>query len=224
MFNGIMSNKKTNSAYAPGPHVVTGLTSNGGGQCLANNTSPSPDTMAFPPDDCFGPGIPCPYGGGRFGDGMWEDGRELYVSTNYGLPIAQDPHKKDFEAPSKTVKTRFEYYKSEVAKANGGAILAGRSEDGLSQCSPPANRSEDINRRVFIAAGIDCTGVSFGGADTNVAVEKYYEVFLLQPVGGGNGNTAGFDLFVEVIGEAGGDGAGNSQELSIFRNVVELYR
>lgn len=224
MFNGVMSNEKNNRAYAPGPHVVSGLTSNGNGQCLSNNTSPSPDTMAFPADDCFGSGLPCPYGEGRFGDGNWSNGRVDYVATNYGLAISDDPHAFDHASPSTAVRTRFEYYKSEIAKANGGAILNGRSEDGLSQCSNPNFRSDDINRRVFIAAGIDCSGVDFSGNATNVSVEKYYEVFLLQPVGGGNGNTSGFDLFVEVIGEAGGNGSGNSSELSIFRNVVELYR
>jgi hypothetical protein len=223
MFNGVMSNKKNDPAYAPGPHVVTGLTSTGGGQCLAANTEASPDTMAFPPDDCFGSALGCPNGGGRFGDGNWDNGRDTYVDINYGTPSGASGTSDPFAAAS----TRFEYYKAEVENAGAsGNILTGRSENGRPQCSQ--HQSDDVNRRVFIAAGINCDpsngGMEVNGAETNVPVAQYFEVFLLRPVGEGSGSPAAFDLHVEVIGPAGGDGTGNSEEAGIFRNVVELLR
>jgi Flp pilus assembly protein TadG len=219
MFNGVLSNKKNDPAYAPGPHVVSGLTSTGGGQCLANNTEPSPDTMAFPPDDCFGSALGCPNGGGRFGDGNWNNGRDDYVDINYGTPSGTAGTTDPFAGAS----TRFEYYKEEIASAGeDGPILTDRSEDGRAQCSQ--HRSDNVNRRVFIAAAIDCAANTINGAATNVPVEQYFEVFLLRPVGEGTGSPATFDLHVEVIGPAGGDGAGNANDAGIFRNVVELYR
>jgi hypothetical protein len=198
---------------------VSGLTSTGGGQCLGNNTDPSPDTMAFPPDDCFGSALGCTNGGGRFGDGNWNNGRDAYVDINYGTPSGTAGTTDPFAGAG----TRFEYYKAEVENAGAdGPILTDRSEDGRPQCSQ--HESDNINRRVFIAAGIDCAANGINGAATGVPVEQFYEVFLLQPVGAGSGSPATFDLHVEVIGPAGGDGAGNADDAGIFRNVVELYR
>ena len=224
MFNGVLSNKKNDPAYAPGPHVVAGLQSNGGGQCLGNNTDPSDDTMAFPPDDCFDDGD-CPNGGGRFGDGIWSDGRNQYVNMNYGTPPGAlgttDQFTTNFAGDA--VTTRFDYYKAEVENAGANSpILTGRSENGRPKCSQ--HDDDNVNRRVFIVAGIDCAANGINGAATGVPVEQFYEVFLLKPVGAGNGSPATFDLHVEVIGPAGGDGAGNADDAGIFRNVVELYR
>lgn len=219
MFNGVLSNKKNDPAYAPGPHVVSGLTPNGGGQCVGNNPDVSPDTMAFPPDDCFSSLTGCPNGGGRFGDANWGTGRDDYVNINYGDPSGTlntpDPHGD--------AGTRFEYYKAEIEAAGAtDDILSGRSETGRPQCSQ--HQDDNINRRVFIAAGVDCAANGINGAATDVPVEQFYEVFLLQPVGAGTGSPATFDLHVEVIGPAGGDGAGNADDAGIFRNVVELFR
>ena len=223
IFNENMNSKKSDPNYAPGPHTVSGLKPTGGGQCIGNNAEISTDTMAFPPDDCFASNI-CPYGGGRFsgGTGEWSDtGRTLYVNTNYG-----DPAGTSTNDPHLSAKTRFEYYKEEVAKAqeNNQAILPDRPDDnGSVQCSPPANMVDDINRRVFIVAGLDCSGGDITGRE-RVKPVKYYEVFLLRPVGTGKGNEEKFDLYVEVIGAVGGDTAGNSDEAALFRTVVDLLR
>jgi hypothetical protein len=219
MFNGVLSNKKNDPAYAPGPHVVSGLTPIGGGQCVGNNPDVSPDTMAFPPDDCFSSPLGCPNGGGRFGDTNWNNGRTDYVNINYGAPSGTlntpDPHAG--------ATTRFEYYKAEIeAAGESNDILSNRTETGRAQCSQ--HQDDNINRRVFIAAGVDCAANGINGAATGVPVEQFYEVFLLKPVGAGTGTPATFDLHVEVIGPAGGDGAGNTDDAGIFRNVVELFR
>jgi Flp pilus assembly protein TadG len=221
MFNGIMSNLKTNPHYSPGPHVVSGLTSTGGGQCLKNNPEPSTDTMAFPPDDCFGPPNTCDDGEeGRFGNGDWDDGLIAYVNKNYGTPPDTVGTIDPFGAPG---ITRFEYYKAEVNAAGASSdILTGRSETGRAQCA--SDSIDNVNRRVFIAAGIDCADAGIQGAATNVPVKEYFEVFLIRPVGAGTGSPAKFDLFVEIIGSAGGGGAGSAEDSGMFRDVVELYR
>ena len=83
------------------------------------------------------------------------NGRALYMTTNYGAPVV----------PGLTATTRYGIYKQEVALAGGAGsntpILTGRSETGRSQCSNSV--IEDVERRVFVAAGIDCTANSIQG-------------------------------------------------------------
>lgn len=222
IYNENMNSKKNDPNYAPGPHTVSGLKPKGGGQCIGNNAELTGDTMAFPPDDCFATNS-CPYGDGRFsGNSEWAgSGRTLYINTNYG-----DPAGSTTVDPFSSATTRFQFYKEEVAKAKatGKPILPNRSADnGGVQCSPEANKSADPNRRVFIVAGLDCSGGDVKGRNTVVPV-KYYEAFLLSPVGKGSGKEDKFDLFVEIVGEVGGDTAGDADEAALFRTVVDLLR
>lgn len=87
MWGTIMKSKRNDPAYAPGPHVISGLVKKGGGggSCIGQNPDPSPDTMAFPPDDCFASTC-TEVTSGRIGDGDWTTGRTLYMNTNYGTP------------------------------------------------------------------------------------------------------------------------------------------
>ncbi|MDW4499971.1 pilus assembly protein TadG-related protein [Sulfitobacter sp. D35] len=212
MFSAMMSGKKNNPAYAPGPHVVKGLKNkSGNGQCVGNNSEPTGDTMAFPEDDCF---PTC--ANGRFGDGTWTAGRQSYVDTNYD---GTDPF-----AGAPGVVTRYDYYRAEIAAAGpGGQILApSKSESGRPQCSNSV--INDPDRRVFVAAGIDCAANPINGAKTDVPVREFFRVFLLRPVGHAATSPPNFDLWVENIGSAGGNGAGASSISGVFRDVVQLYR
>lgn len=210
MFTGIMTGKRSNPHYAPGPHVIKGLVPQGGGSCAGTNANPSPDTVPFPPDDCFSAGT-CPTGGGRIGNGSWAGGRATYVATNYGAGNDPDPQ----------ARTRYQLYLSEIGKAAGGAILTGRAETGRPSCST-APTIQDPDRRVFVAAGIDCDANPINGAETHVPVKEFFKIFLLQPVGNSTVSPPVFDLWVEVVGSAGG--AGSSVENGYFRDVVVLYR
>jgi hypothetical protein len=236
MYNGTMSKNRGNPIYAPAPQRITGLVSasgggndngnggdndNGGGnQCLGNNTELSVDSMAFPPDTCHGDGT-CD----RFGDGEWD--RDAYIATNYGLDpdLAMSSGGK-FEGAS----SRFEYYLKEIADAQpNGRILPESNPDSTTdaQMCSTVEPSDNPNRRVFIAAGIDCDENNIQGSAENVPVEEYYEIFLIRPVGDGTGSSGAtntFDMYVEVIGSAGGDGSGDADDGGIFRSVVELYR
>jgi Flp pilus assembly protein TadG len=218
IFTGIMNSKRNDPKYGPGPHVISGLNPGGGGngngkgnggpQCLGNNAVASTDTMPFPPDDCF---PSC----GRIGDGNWSAGRAAYVAMNH-----------DGTDPAPLVSTRYEMYKAEIAAAGGPSsnapILNGKSETGRRQCSPTT--VPDIDRRVFIAAGIDCAANPINGAATNVPVKEFFKVFLMRPVGDSTSSPPVFDLWVEVVGSAGGNGAGTSSLGGMFRDVVELVR
>ena len=205
MYTGALSSKKTSADYPPAPNVIKGIIPKGGGSCIGNTSNPSPNSAALPRDACFAAGT-C----GRIGDGIWTAGRATYVAKNYG---ATDPHP--------TANTRYKYYLAEIARAGGGAastaILTARAETGRKQCS--AFQSPDPDRRVVIAAGIDCTANPIQGNTTGIPVNEFYRLFLTEPVGVGSGNS--FDIFVEVVGsaETGSSGTGG-----IFHDVVQLYR
>jgi hypothetical protein len=191
-----------------------------GNQCLGNNTELSAESMAFPPDTCHGTGT-CD----RFGDGEWD--RDTYIETNFGLdPDLATASGGKFEDAS----SRFEYYLKEIADAApDGRILPASNPDSTTdaQMCSTVEPSENPYRRVFIAAGIDCAENNIQGSAENVPVEEYFEVFLIRPVGDGSGSSGAtntFDMYVEVIGSAGGDGSGDADDGGIFRTVVELYR
>jgi len=224
MYQGALNNESNNPVYAPAPNVIKGLTPGGGGgngnggngngngnQCLGNNVAVSTDTRPIPRDDCFGTGT-C---NGRFGNGDWSAGRTEYVQFNYG---GIDPH------PSAT--SRWEYYLAEVAAAGGANgtndILTGRSETGRPACSN--QQSGDVRRRIVVAAAIDCTTYPLNGFETGVPVEEFVEIFLTEPVSNDGGSPAQVEIHAEVVGSAGGDGAGASNLDGIFRDIVQLYR
>ena len=206
IYKAVMNGKKNDADYAPAPNVIKGIVPQGGGSCIGNNEDISPDTLGMPRDDCFGSGT-C----GRYGDGTWTAGRVDYVNANYG---GLDPH------PS--ANTRYEYYLEEIDAASGGDILSGLAETGRPICSPHV--SNDPDRRVVIAAGIDCDAYAIGGAATNVPVQEFFKIFLTEPVGDDGLSPPKLDIWGEIVGSAGGPGAGTGGTGGIFRDVVQLYR
>lgn len=216
MYQAIMNGKKNDPAYAPAANVIKGVVPKGGGMCVGNNPPASPNTMALPKDDCFAAGT-C----SRFGDGNWSTGRQQYVNWNYS---GSDPYSGAL--------TRYEYYLAELGTAAGSPILSGTGwngqplqESGRPQCSP--NVSPDPDRRVVIAAAINCDtngdgNPDFNGRSASVPVEEFFRLFLTQPVGTNGASPPTLDLWAEVVGSAGG--AGSSTMGGIFRDVVQLYR
>lgn len=218
----------------------------GGGVCLGNNVDPSSDSMAFPPDPCHASGACAAFGGTD-----WN--RDLYASKNYkpfgsetGPTFSQiateggalgDMAEQLEPGQLASDATRFQVYLREHEMAmktfneasgtfgNGLPSFNNDYEDNICAQTTP---SDNPNRRVFIIAGINCDesngGTRINGAKKGVPVDEYYEVFLMEPVGTGNGGASNFDLFVEMIGPAGGDGSGTEDDGGIFRVVVELLR
>jgi len=241
IYNSTMNKNKDNEVFAPALHRVTGYANSKGnnndaavevsGQCLSNQIAPSDNSMAFPPDPCHG--TTC----GAFGESStW--GVEAYVAANYGTE--EDPvtfanllDNEYFKTVPATNPTRFDVYKAEHEAAAAAYEDSDASTDEGS-LSPNVDLSGGTcatttpslnpNRRVFIAAGIDCDANAINGAKKGVPVKEYYEVFLMGPVGIANGGSGNFDLHVEMIGPAGGDGTGNDDDGGIFRVVVELLR
>jgi Flp pilus assembly protein TadG len=202
IYNATMNSARNDPKFAPAPHVVSGYRPHNG-QCIGNNALVSTNSAALPVDDCFASGT-C----ARFGNGTWTNGRQTYVQTNYGTT---DPHL--------LAQTRYEYYLAELSAAGGGLssapILAGRHETGRPRCS--ANRSPDPARRVLVAAAVDCTANPVQGRTRDVPAREFVEVFMLRPIGL-DGTS---DVWVEVLGSAGGSAAGNESD-ALVRDVVRL--
>lgn len=236
LYNASMNGAKNNPVYAPAPNVIKGIVPNGGGSCIGNNEALSPNTIGLPRDDCFGAGNCNTANGGqgeRYGTGIWD--RDHYFSTNYApfdgtVPPAIQGW-LNANAANAAAPTRYEVYRAEIEVA--GDILVGDAagdghdgnsiaESGRPICNTTTNPAVDYSRRVVVVAGINCGAPnSISGAASNVPVQEYFKVFLTEPASNtGSGNT--FDMWGEVIGTAGGEGAGN--DAGLFRNFVQLYR
>lgn len=107
--------------YAPGQHAIRGrVPANSGEVCAPSQESP--DTMAFPLDDCHATGCV----DGPFGDGNWESGRDEYVATNYSLAGADNDDIEDgtfFDFPFEPL-TRYQFHFLEVERARNGGVLS----------------------------------------------------------------------------------------------------
>lgn len=210
IYKATMNGKRTDPNYRPAPNVIKGIVPKGSGSCIGNSEKASPNTIALPRDDCFKSGT-C----SRIGNGTWTTGRASYESTNYGTRRLSVP----------AGATRYEYYLAEIASAGGGGskapILTGRAETGRAICAPAA--SPDPERRVVIAAGIDCTAHPISGRTNDVPVEEFFRMFLTEPVGQDASSPPKIDLWVEVIGSAQGNG-GSGGTGGIIHDVVQLYR
>jgi len=207
IYKSIMNGKKNDPAYAPAPNVIKGIVPKGGGTCIGNTAELSPNTAGLPRDDCFADNS-CD----RFGDGVWASGRTTYVTRNYA---GDDPHPEAL--------TRYDYYKAEIAAATKDGILnASLAETGLPTCSisPPA----DADRRVVIAAGIDCEANKIRGAANDVPVKEFVKIFLTEPVGSDGVSPPTLDIWGEIIGSANTGSTAALGTGGIVRDVVQLYR
>jgi Flp pilus assembly protein TadG len=180
-----------------------GNNGNGGGnQCIGNNPTVSPNTVALPRDTCFTTGT-C----SRFGDGDWSAGRTTYETVNYGGPVAS----------RNGIRTRYEYYLDEIRVSGAGRILpANRAESGRPVCSnqPPAAP----DRRIITVAGIDCGANNIRGAASNVPVKEFFKIFLTEPV------DEDMNIWGEIVGSASEIGTGAGGTGGLVRDVVQLYR
>ena len=191
---------RNNPLYPPAPNVLSGYEAESG-QCFGQNPIPVDTKAGLPPDDCHALGL-CSY----WGDGDWSIGRAEYVLRNYS---GVDPHPD--------AQTRYDYYVAELERLENAKGQERRFlEDLISpQCS---NRQPGgPERRVFVAAAIDCVSNPVGGGASNVPVLEFVEVFMLAPVGVDGTR----DVWVEVIGGLGG--VGGNQTDGIVRDVVQLY-
>ncbi|MCT2538602.1 Tad domain-containing protein [Sedimentimonas flavescens] len=225
MYDSVLNNANDDPAYAPAPNVIKGLVGNGNAACIQGKeqpagvdnqgvVNPTKQSIALPRDSCFNTaGSTC-----RFGSGDWS--RTLYNDTNYGTgPGTGDVTHLGVSSSS----TRYEYYLAEIAhwKTVNSILPATKEENGRPTCSkePPAGPE----RRLIIAAGVDCKTNPVSGKTSNVPVEKFVKIFITEPVGSDGSSPPSFDIFGEIVDFADGSGD-QSGKGGLIRNMVQLYR
>lgn len=243
IYRATMNGEASVRAYAPAPNVLKGAMRRGGptggNACLGMNTDPTVNTMAPPRDRCFADGT-CPYA--RFGDGVWD--RTAYVDRNHNgsaplTPAGADP---------RLAGTRYQMYLNEIAAAGGATsrtpvvpslspstptapsrwttttqgnrtTTTVQTETGRPMCS--AFQSSDPDRRVIIAAGVDCNANPVSGRSP-IVVQEFFRIFLTEPARDDGASPPNVEFPGEIIGSAGLAGSGGSS--GVFHDVVQLYR
>lgn len=205
-----LKSSRNDPKFAPAPNVIKGFKPKGGG-CI-NNLNPDPSNVAALPqeqclldENCSGPSI-------RFSPSETVDPgqRGDYVQQNY----------TDVGMFDKTngATTRYGMYMNEIANSGSGDILdtgAGLEESGRSTCS--SNASSDPDRRVLVAAAVDCSTLPPGNA-SNVPVMDFYRMFMTN-IAGEPDQT---DVWVEVIEHV--DQFGGGTPSGFIHDFVQLYR
>jgi hypothetical protein len=204
IYQGPMQGLRGDPAYRPAPNTVQGTLPRGNNACRGNNVDPS-DALPLPRDTNL-------TGGNRFGNGVWD--RAGYVSHN---------HQGVYPPGTGATSTRYRMYLAEIEAAAGRAPpnnvpLPGFRETGAPRCYNGGAPSAP-DRRVVVAAAVDCAANDIRGSSTNIVPLEYVRLFLTEPVQS-SGNDTG--ILVEVVGPAGSAGSGNLN--GIFQDFVQLYR
>ncbi|PWJ20306.1 pilus assembly protein TadG-related protein [Jannaschia seohaensis] len=248
MYQGAMSQKRNDPAYAPAPNVVKGVISGTGNQCIGNNTDPS-NAAKLPWDNCLITGS-CDFDldglADPYGDGTWNDA--AYVAQNHGLVDPRDTYGFDPLDPKegKYIGTRWEMYVAETKMNEAHALAVAQAQqngttapltgspliDGLlqetvqGQCS--ANVAPEPERRVIYVAAVNCDpdagGTEIVGRTNDVPVHDYVKIFLTEPVSSSATTPRVLSIYGEVLGSAGGSGGGTGSVGGTYRDVVQLYR
>lgn len=203
-------------------------------------TTSTPLAMGFPRDICHAvsaSGV-CPSGyEGRIGDAIWD--RDAYFRTNYvrtsvganGQAVGtywtggtgNGTWQANTGLPANA--TRYQVYSWEIAHRgndiDGKTILDARTSSGsgagaltsygLPQCGAgqiPGGNTPD-RRRISVAI-VNCQANNVGGNSTGVPVEKWIDVFLVEPSVNRQRTNNG-DIYAEIIGETVNGGANATQ-------------
>lgn len=214
---------------APHPYVPTSATTP---LTPAQITGLSP--MGYPRDMCHAVSLTGSCAKGQIGDGNWD--RNAFFKTNG----ANYPSTFDVGGTFGTATpTRYQVYQHEAANAGSRLqIQADGSDTSRPQpyCQAPgvpvggvSGGNGAADRRVISVAVINCQSQGIGGASSGVQVQKWVDVFLVEPaVARKNGSTKlteQSDVYVEVIRETSlGSGGGSSAAQMIRRDVPYLVK
>ena len=218
---------------------------------VALPTTTTPLAMGHPRDMCHAVSVGGSCSGGRMGDGVWD--RDAYFRTNYrrsgGTYWTGGTAAGSWRANTglSASATRYEVYNWEIARRDqviDGVTVLGPNPAGASGttkvaygkpvCSPvegsppygpgfvPGGTIPD-RRRISVAV-INCAANNVNGSSDNVPVEKWVELFLVEPsLKRLSDRTNAGDVYVEVIGETP-TGAAVTAGQVIRRDVPYLIR
>ncbi len=206
-------------------------------------TAGYPDIMGHPRDICharaaannigqFCTATNSPAGegyNGRIGDKAWDI--NAYFQVNYGMARP---------AALAATATRYEVYTWELANQPGTADrqqtigTGGNAKNGYSypvcRGTGIAPGGTNVDRRRISMAVINCEARRLNGAEEDVPVEKFVDVFLVEPAfvrrraSDGAFVTGGRDVYVEIIGETPTGAAGSTAAQVVRRDVPYLIK
>ena len=186
--------------------------------------------MGYPEDICHAFSEAGSCSKGRIGDGVWD--RYAYFrsnSTNY--PTITSTSKMNTFLTTNfgtTTPTRYQVYQWEMARPS--TRLKSQSAGSYTAHSNPTDLKGEptavtpgtsaADRRVLSAAVINCTAEGVKGKTQNIQVQKWIDLFLVQPsearkIGTPSTNS---DVYVEVIGET--NDASNSGAVQLIKKSV----
>ena len=185
--------------------------------------------MGYPRDMCHAVSLTGSCAKGQIGDGNWD--RNAYFKTNSANYAATFDIAGAFGTP---MPTRYQVYQYEAA--NAGSRLQNQVDSGNTSRPQPYCQAPGVpvggtavDRRVISVAVINCQSQGIGGASSGVQVQKWVDVFLVEPsVARKNGSTKlteQSDVYVEVIRETSlGSGGGSTAAQMIRRDVPYLVK
>ena len=176
--------------------------------------------MGYPRDMCHAVSLLGTCGGSepKIGDGVWDrDAYFLSNKVNWGTV-------PDYMALFGTAEpTRYQVYKYEYDNGlleDEPDVSGPLVNHGRPVCTPPGVPVAGTlpDRRVLSVAIINCVANAVGPNTTNAPIEKYVDVFLVEPSAnrgsGGNSLTEKSDVYIEIIGETSlGGGATEGQNI-----------
>jgi len=215
--------------YRPATVAATGSTP----ATAAPLISGYPDMMGYPRDYCHAikqGDQTC----GNIGSGGWD--RDAYFRVNYGW---NDQATWTSNTGLSSTATRYEVYRWEldhpsVSTSSGSRgigvtqTVGGKTAHGTPICSSPGitPSANVVDRRRISVAVINCEALGLNGSETGVTVNKWIDVFLVEPsIDRGTGTnkfTERKEVYVEVIGETASGTAGSTAGQVVRRDVPYL--
>jgi Flp pilus assembly protein TadG len=210
---------------------------------LPSSTTPLssnyPDAMGYPRDMCHAVSSGGTCAKGAVGDGLWDVDAYFYVNygnVNHATWTAATGLGSGGASPYGV--TRYDVYKWEMAHAgsvlNGQTVLGPRIVSGTGgntlrshggpYCSTPGitpGGNTPDRRRISLAV-VNCTANNVHGNSTNVPVQKWIDIFLVEP-SLNRARTSQGDIYVEVIGQASSNGDGTAGQV-VRRDVPYLVQ
>ena len=160
------------------------------------------DAMGLPRDNLhycsYYAGGACPTDLTRFGDGAWARGDYFNKYHSTRIPA------------NAATMTRYETYLWEIANSYipSGVASGSDRQEGTAVCNATVPDPTRDRRVVQVAVGGNCSELH--GASTPVEIDKWVEMFLVEPgvpsPGRGNGDS-GNEIYLEVIREVDPGGA-----------------
>lgn len=176
--------------------------------------------MGHPRDICHAVTSSTPGACGQVGNGNWD--RNAYFRVNHpGLDWGAAMTSRY----GTTAVSRYQVYRWELDGNMPSTRAAGSSGNayGAAICTAPGlTPPADQDRRRISAAVVNCVAEGVRGSSTNIRVDSWVELFLVEPSLGRPRTNAG-DVYVEVISQTPAPGPGGAVPGQVAaRNVPRL--